>query len=295
MIGRVIQITRPMHLSVKLKQLQLTDKDSGEVVERPIEDLGVLVVEHPQVTWTHVLMQELLDQNVAVVICDARHMPSGLLLPLSGNTLQQERFAAQVNASLPLKKQLWQQTIKAKIGNQAAVLEGLEKEGQALRYLAKQVRSGDTDNHEAQAAQRYWSQLFLHEFRREREGDWPNPALNYGYAILRAATARALVAAGLLPTLGIHHHNRYNAYALADDIMEPYRPYVDSMVIEAMDIGHTDLDKYCRQHLLSTLHIDVVDEKGKGPLMVALQRTAQSLCKSYQEGECLITYPVYDS
>ena len=154
MIARVIQITKPMHLSVKLKQLQLTDKDSGEVVERPIEDLGVLVVEHPQVTWTHVLMQELVEHNVAVVICDARHMPSGLLLPLSGNTLQQERFAAQVNAGLPLKKQLWQQTIKAKIGNQAGVLESLEKEGEALRYLAKQVRSGDVDNHEAQAARR---------------------------------------------------------------------------------------------------------------------------------------------
>ena len=135
----------------------------------------------------------------------------------------------------------------------------------------------------------------MDEFRRDRERDWANPALNYGYAILRAATARALVAAGLLPTLGIHHHNRYNAYALADDIMEPYRPYVDIMVMDAMDIGHDNLDKYCRQHLLGMLHIDVVDEKGKGPLMVALQRTAQSLCTSYQEGECLITYPVYDT
>lgn len=293
MIYRVIQITKPMHLSVKLGQLQLTDKEAGKVAERPIEDLGVLVVEHPQVTWTHLLMQELMEQNVAVVVCDARYMPTGLMLPLSGNTLQQERFAAQVSASLPLKKQLWQQTIKAKIQNQAGMLESLGKEGQALRHLARQVRSGDADNHEAQAAQRYWSQLFLHEFRREREGDWPNPALNYGYAILRAATARALVAAGLLPTLGIHHHNRYNAYALADDIMEPYRPFVDSMVIEAMEVGHEDLTKECRQHLLSTLHLDVPDDKGKGPLMVALHRTAQSLVKSYQAGECSISYPAF--
>lgn len=293
MIYRVIQITKPMHLSVKLRQLQLTDKETGELAERPIEDLGVLVVEHPQVTWTHLLMQELMERNVAVVVCDARHMPSGLMLPLSGNTLQQERFAAQVNAGLPLKKQLWQQTIKAKVQNQAGMLESLGKEGQALRYLARQVRSGDADNHEAQAAQRYWSQLFLHEFRREREGDWPNPALNYGYAILRAATARALVAAGLLPTLGIHHHNRYNAYALADDIMEPYRPYVDSMVVEALEIGHVELTKECRQFLLSTLHVDVLDDKGKGPLIVALHRTAQSLVRSYQTGECSISYPAF--
>ena len=293
MIYRVIQITKPMHLSVRLRQLQLTDKDTGEMAERPIEDLGVLVVEHPQVTWTHLLMQELMEQNVAVVVCDARHMPSGLMLPLSGNTLQQERFAAQVNAGLPLKKQLWQQTIKAKIQNQAGMLESLDKEGQALRYLARQVRSGDADNHEAQAAQRYWSQLFLDEFRREREGNWPNPALNYGYSILRAATARALVAAGLLPTLGIHHHNRYNAYALADDIMEPYRPYVDSMVIEAMEIGYEELTKECRQFLLSTLHMDVRDDKGKGPLMVALHRTAQSLVSSYQSGTCNIRYPAF--
>lgn len=293
MIYRVIQITKPMHLSVKLRQLQLTDKETGEVVQRPVEDLGVLVVEHPQVTWTHMLMQELMEQNVAVVVCDAHYMPSGLLLPLSGNTLQQERFTAQVNAGLPLKKQLWQQTIKAKIQNQAGMLDSLGKESQALRYLARQVRSGDADNHEAQAAQRYWSQLFLHEFRREREGDWPNPALNYGYAILRAATARALVAAGLLPTLGIHHHNRYNAYALADDIMEPYRPYVDSMIIEAMEIGYEGLSKECRQFLLALLHIDVIDEKGKGPLIVALHRSAQSLVNSYLTDECNLSYPAF--
>ncbi|MBK9061202.1 MAG: type II CRISPR-associated endonuclease Cas1 [Flavobacteriales bacterium] len=220
-------------------------------------------------------MQELMAHNVAVVFCGADYHPAGLLLPLSGNVLQHHRFQSQIGASLPLTKQLWQQTVKAKIQNQAALLESLGKSGQALRQMADDVKSGDSENHEARAAKAYWGQLFLTDFRREREGAWPNSALNYGYAVLRAATARAIVAAGLLPTLGIHHSNKYNAFCLADDLMEPYRPFIDAEVVELQQLGIDELNKAAKAQLIGAVLADVKQDGKKGPMMVALHRTAQ--------------------
>lgn len=196
----------------------------------PIEDIGVVVLDNKQITLTHGVLESLLGNSCAVITCDSNHLPVGLLLPLDGNTTQSERFREQIDASIPLKKLLWQQTVKAKIENQAALLKSAR--GEVVKNMlvwANDVKSGDPDNYEARAAAYYWKLLFpqVDGFTRERGGEAPNSLLNYGYAILRAVVARSLVVSGLLPTLGIHHHNRYNAYCLADDIMEPYRPFVD--------------------------------------------------------------------
>jgi len=278
---------------VKLSQLVITNKDTGEVINRPIEDTAVLMLEHSQLTYTHAAMQELMAHNVAVVFCGADYHPAGLLLPLSGNVLQHHRFQSQIGASLPLTKQLWQQTVKAKIQNQAALLESLGKSGQALRQMADDVKSGDSENHEARAAKAYWGQLFLTDFRREREGAWPNSALNYGYAVLRAATARAIVAAGLLPTLGIHHSNKYNAFCLADDLMEPYRPFIDAEVVELQQLGIDELNKAAKAQLIGAVLADVKQDGKKGPMMVALHRTAQSLLGCFDKQGRKLSYPLF--
>lgn len=234
MIKRTLFFGNPAYLRFKDEQLVITLPEASMLPEKdrtitiPVEDIGVIVIEHPQITITHLLMNSLLENNVAVITCNSNHMPSGLLLPLEGNTTQQERFRHQINASEPLRKQLWQQTVRQKILNQAMVLSQVGRKTENMKYWAEQVKSGDTENHEGRAAAYYWGELFETslEFRRDRKGFAPNNLLNYGYAILRATIARSLVASGMLPTFGIHHHNRYNAYCLADDMMEPYRPYV---------------------------------------------------------------------
>ena len=243
MIKRTLYFGNPAYLRFKDEQLVISLPEASTLPEKdctitiPIEDIGVVIIEHAQITVTHLLMNALLENNVAVITCDSRHMPSGLLLPLEGNTTQQERFKHQINASEPLRKKLWQQTVRQKILNQAAVLKYHGRKTENMKYWADQVKSGDTTNHEGRAAAYYWGELFDSSlnFRRDPDGNAPNNLLNYGYAILRATVARSLVASGMLPTLGIHHHNRYNAYCLADDMMEPYRPYVDQLVLEIMD------------------------------------------------------------
>lgn len=234
MIKRTIAITTPCHLSLKLGQMLVRSKlfegDAGNTV--PIEDMGMLLMEHEQVTVTQGLLAKLLEHNVAVVHCNGQHHPAGMLLNFQGNSTQTETFIAQAEASKPLKKQLWQQVVKAKITNQAAVLEAMGQDGGRLYKLAQEVRSGDPDNREGTAAVYYWPRLFKGQpdFLRDREGHYPNNLLNYGYAILRATVARALAGSGLHPTLGLFHRNRYNAFCLADDMMEPYRPLVDQVV-----------------------------------------------------------------
>jgi len=250
MIKRTLYFGNPAYLSMRNAQLVIYlpevvnnntlpesfKKEAQTTI--PIEDIGVMVLDHKQITITHGLMEALLVNNTALITCDSSRMPVGLLLPLSGNTLQSERFNAQLEASLPLRKQLWQQTIQCKIENQAYVLKTMR--GAVVKNMkvwAGDVKSGDSDNLEARAAAYYWKNMFptIPDFTRGREGVPPNNLLNYGYAILRAIVARALVGSGLLPTFGIHHHNRYNAYCLADDIMEPYRPFVDKLVVEIVD------------------------------------------------------------
>lgn len=310
MIKKTLYFGNPAYLSLKNAQLVIklpevekndTLPESFKVqtqVTKPIEDIGVVVLDNQRITITTGAMEALLANNCAIITCDQRSMPVGLMLPLSGNTTQSERFRDQIDASLPLKKQLWQQTIQAKISNQAAVLATCRKaEVGCLRAWAKDVRSGDPDNFEGRAAAYYWRYLFgLHidGFTRDREGLPPNNALNYGYAILRAIVARALVSSGMLPTLGIHHHNRYNAYCLADDIMEPYRPYVDEYVFQLTQkhgLPSEDLSKAWKAELLLIPTLDVVIGGRKSPLMVGVTQTTASLYKCFSGELRKVAYP----
>lgn len=292
---------RDAQLVIKIPEVEKSDnltddfKKSTEVT-RPIEDIGVVVLSHKQIVITSGALEALLENNCAVITCDSKSMPTGLLLPLVGNTIQNERFRDQLNASQPLRKQLWQQTIQYKIRNQAAVLgQCSDAETKCMQVWSNEVRSGDPDNIEARAAVYYWKELFgqIPGFIRDREGVAPNNLLNYGYAILRAVIARALVASGLLPTLGIHHHNRYNSYCLADDIMEPYRPYVDILVYNITEQYGEDIElsKDIKAELLSIPTLDVVIGGKRSPLMVAASQTTASLYKCFSGELRKIAYP----
>jgi CRISPR-associated protein Cas1 len=256
------------------------------------------VLDNKQITITHGLIEALLANNCALISCDSSRMPVGLMLPLNGNTTQSERFKDQIEASLPLQKQLWQQTIQCKIENQAHVLKTMR--GAVVKNMLAwvgEVKSGDSDNLEARAAAYYWKNMFpqIPDFTRGREGIPPNNLLNYGYAILRAVVARGLVSSGLLPTLGIHHHNRYNAYCLADDIMEPYRPFVDKLVIEILESGaeFTELGKSLKAKLLNIPVLDVMINEQRSPLMIAVGFTSSSLAKCYAGEIRKIAYPEF--
>ncbi len=293
MLKRSLFFSNPYHLSVTNQQLIITNKETGEIKQAPIEDLGFVILENPRITITIKLAQELAENNVAVVFCDSTHHPASMLLNLNVHHLQSEMFSNQIKASEPLKKQLWKQTVVAKINNQAAILKKLGKDFLKLTVMATKVVSGDTTNREAQASRIYWHELFEGDFSRARFGTAPNNALNYGYAILRAAVARSLVGSGLLPTLGIHHHNKYNAFCLADDIMEPYRPYVDLHVVNLINKKPFDekLSKSNKADLLQILTMDVVFEKTKRPLMVGISQTTASLAKCYGGELKKIAYP----
>ncbi len=301
MIKKTLYFGNPAYLSLRLEQLVIKTQrqdDDGESITRtiPIEDVGVVVLDHRQITITQGVMEKLLENNCAVITCDSRHLPVGLLLPLVGNTVQNERFRSQIDSSLPLRKQLWQQTIQAKIANQAAVLEysTSRRHGNMLAWVS-QVKSGDSDNVEARAATYYWKTIFPErpDFLRGQFEDDPNGLFNYGYAVLRAVVARSLVMSGLLPTLGIHHHNRYNAYCLADDIMEPYRPYVDRLVLDIIaEDGTLSLTQSAKLRLLSIPVLDVEIDGHTSPLMVAVSTTTASLAKCFGGDLRKIVYPI---
>lgn len=293
MLKRTLLFSNPYHLSTRNKQLQIVEKETGEIKTVPIEDLGYVVFEHPHITFTQSVMQLMAENNTAVIFCDDKFHPSSMLLHLDTHYTQSERFKYQVNASEPLKKQLWQQTIKQKIINQGNLLSKVTKNGEPLFYKAKQVKSGDPSNEEAKAARYYWTELLGKDFRRERFGDAPNPALNYGYAILRAATARALAGSGLLATLGIHHRNKYNSFCLADDIMEPYRPFVDELVLvmQLNGLNCEELGVPEKAALLKILTVDVNISKTTSPLMVALGKTTASLAHCFDGSKKQVIYP----
>lgn len=308
MIKRTLCFTNPAYLTLRNSQLviQLPEVQSNDTLtdtfkkdaERtiPIEDIGVVILDNKRITITTGAMEALLANNSALITCDNRSMPVGLMLPLSGNTLQSERFADQISASLPLKKQLWQQTIRQKILGQAAMLNRYTAaETKCMTKWANDVRSGDPDNIEARAAAYYWKNIFTQHpgFVRNRDGEPPNNLLNYGYAILRAVIARSLTGSGLLPTLGIHHHNRYNAYCLADDIMEPYRPFVDEVVIKIMQTvsDYSEITKEIKQQLLIVPVVDVIIDGKRSPLMIAAQQTTASLYKCFDGELRKIAYP----
>lgn len=296
MIKRTLFFANPCHLSLQNNQMVVTNKETGEIKQAAIEDIGFVILENPQITFTVRLAELLSENNVAVVFCNSKYLPTSMLLNLEQHHLQNEIFSTQINASEPLKKQLWSQTIVAKINNQAAVLKIHGKQYLKLTELAKNVLSGDSTNREAQAARIYWSELFGNDFTRDRNGLPPNNALNYGYAILRAAVARALVGSGLLPTLGIHHHNKYNAYCLADDIMEPYRPYVDMLVLKINSEKNieTDLTTEIKLEILKLLTTDIVLEKTTRPLMLGLSQTTASLSKCFSGEQKKLSYPTIE-
>ncbi len=303
MIKRTLFFGNPAYLFLRNEQLVIkrNDPDTGQelVSTAAIEDIGVVVLEDRQITITNAALDALLANNCAVITCDEKHMPSGMMLPLSGNTTQSERFQLQIEASLPLRKQLWQQTIQAKIHNQAAVLKHcLNAEIGNMRVWERDVKSGDSDNLEGRAAAYYWKMLFpeIDSFTRGRDEDCPNNLLNYGYAILRGVVARALVSSGLLPTLGIHHHNRYNAYCLADDVMEPYRPYVDTLVLQILHSGAdcSQLTTDLKRRLLSIPVMEVLIDGQRRPLMVAASQTTASLFRCFSGEQRKVSYPLME-
>lgn len=292
MIKRVLCFENPARLSLKLEQMVVELQDATRTV--PIEDVGVVILDHKQITITHALLDALLANNCAIVTSNDKHLPVGLMLPLDGHNLQSERFREQIEASEPLKKQMWQQTIVAKILGQAHVLGMQQIEHGNMLKWAKDVRSGDTDNMEARAAAFYWRNMFEKDvFIRDPQGLPPNNLLNYGYSIVRAMMARALVGAGLLPTLGIHHHSRYDAYCLADDIMEPYRPFVDMKVLEMWKKGSitSDISSEQKRQLLGVTTMDVNISGHRSPMMLAVQTTAQSVQKCFSGEARKIIYP----
>lgn len=314
---KTLCFTTPAYLRASLKQLEIEQPAAGTQPARKTsvspEDIGVVILEHPQITITHVALALLLRHNVAVITCDDKFLPNGLLLPLVGHSLQSRRFQQQIEASLPLKKQMWQQTVKQKLHNQAQALQQQGIDATPLLRWIHEVRSGDPDNIEARAAAWYWPRLFQNtplasrgdeddadEFLRDRYGDWPNCLLNYGYAVLRAVIARALMAAGLLPALGIHHRNQYNPYCLADDIMEPYRPCVDALVCRLLHEHPTPpqptadgnmLPPPIKRKLLVIPVLDVRMEKQLKPLQIAAQRTAASVAACFAGQERHLVYP----
>ncbi|WP_278035368.1 type II CRISPR-associated endonuclease Cas1 [Flavobacterium nitratireducens] len=290
MLKKTILIENKLSLTTKNNQLVLKSEFKEKTI--PIEDIGFLVLDHAEIYISIPTMNSLIENNTSVIICGKNHLPNGMFLNLNSHHIQQEIFKNQINASVPLKKQLWQQTIVEKISNQGILLQKITTKKNNFDFLASKVLSGDSSNMEAVAANFYWKVFFEQEFKRERFGDYPNNFLNYGYAILRAATARALSGSGLLNTLGIHHKSKYNAFALADDIMEPYRPIVDEKVFEIMQTySEQELNTTIKSELLQILTRTVFFKEEKSPLMVALQKTASSLQQCYTGERKKIKYP----
>ena len=297
MIKRTLYFGNPCYLKKKDMQMQVEfpEKDAKPPVTIPIEDIGILVLDSPHITLTHALLAELNDNNTAVLSCDSKHMPYGLMLPMFSHHAFTEKMYQQLESSLPLRKNLWQQTIVAKISNQAAFLRQHGIDDRKMKYYLGLVKSGDPHNVEGRAAAYYWENLFARHpgFTRDREGDMPNAMLNYGYAILLAIVARALTASGLLPAVGIHHRNKYNPWCLASDIMEPYRPYVDRLVIQLV-AEYPDCDILApeiKRKLLQVPVMDIVIDGSSSPLLVGVQRTTASLSACFEGSARRILYP----
>lgn len=293
MIKRTIEIsTHGCYLHTKNEQLVI-EKDGFKVGSVPIEDLGVLILDSPQLLITSSVMRSLAEQNVAVIFTDSKHLPSSLTIPFSAHSIQSKVLNSQISVSLPVKKRLWSAIISAKIANQARVLELCGRDGTALKEISNRVKSGDSENIEAYAAKLYWRKLFGDEFRRDREAGDHNVLLNYGYAIVRAATARAIVGTGLHPGLGLNHKNQYNPFPLADDLVEPLRPFVDVRVYAILNEISPEadgsekeirLDRDTKQELLRLLGDECLYDGRKLPLLVALGNYAAAI-KQVMMGE----------
>ncbi len=294
MLKRTIYIGNSAYLKVKNRQLVIVNPENREIKGTvPIEDMALLMLDHPQITLSSLLIDQLMKNTVAVVHCDSRHIPNGLLLPLAGHSELTQRWNTQLNASAPLKKQLWKQTVLGKIENQKRVLQIYGRETEPMNRYMAQTTSGDEQNMEGKAANHYWKHLF-ENFQRHRYGDTPNNYLNFGYAVLRSIVARALVSSGLLPAQGLFHKNKYNPYCLADDIMEPYRPFVDKLIMEYLEENEPgmDLSVEDKRHLLQIATQDVNIDNKTRPLMVAVSTTTASLYKCFTGERRTILYPL---
>lgn len=293
MLKRTIYIGNPAYLKLKNKQLVIVNPENREAKGTvPIEDMALLMLDNPQITLSSLLIDQLMKNTVAVVHCDSHHIPNGLLLPLAGHSELTQRWNMQLNASTPLKKQLWKQTILAKIENQKRVLQIYGRETAPMDKYMAQTTSGDEQNMEGKAANHYWKHLF-ENFQRHRFGDTPNNYLNFGYAVLRSIVARALVSSGLLPAQGLFHKNKYNPYCLADDVMEPYRPFVDKLIMEFLEENTPGMDLSVeeKRHLLQIATEDVNIDGKIRPLMVAVSTTTASLYKCFTGERRTILYP----
>lgn len=292
MLKRALFFSTPFCLSLKDGQMIVHTKESpNQKKSIPIEDIGFVILEHQQSSITLPLLNALSDNNVGVIFCGENRMPNAMLMNLDSNTTQGESFRDQFQASEPLKKNLWKQIVEAKIRNQAALLNKLGKDGDKLKPYYMNVKSGDSDNREGIAAKIYWNELFGSAFTRNREGAVPNNLLNYGYTILRAAVARSLMGSGLFPQFGIFHRNRYNAFPLADDVMEAYRPYVDELVYELYAQGSEKLTQDTKRELMHILFVDTRFSRIQRPLDVGLTFTSASLAKCFAGIEKKINYP----
>lgn len=295
MLKRTLFFSTPFCLKLRDNQMIIHTKEAPDMQKSvPVEDIGVVVLEHPQTSVSLPLLSALSDNNAAVIFCGDNRLPNAMLMNLDSNRTQGESYRAQLDASEPLKKSLWKQIVEAKIRNQAALLRKLGKEGDRLKPYYRNVKSGDTDNREGIAAKIYWTELFGRNFIRDREGAEPNNLLNYGYTILRAAVARSLMGSGLFPALGIFHRNRYNAFPLADDPMEPYRPYVDALVYKLYTQGASQLTKEVKGELLRILFADTRFDKVLRPLDVGLTFTSASLAKCFAGTQKRIAYPLLE-
>lgn len=295
MLKRALFFSTPFCLRLKDNQMIIHTKEMPDMQKRiPIEDIGFVVLEHQHTDISLPLLNALSDNNVAVILCGNDFMPNAMLMNLDSNKTQGESYRTQIEASEPLKKGLWKQIIEAKIRNQAALLNKLGKDGDRLKPYYTNVKSGDSDNREGIAAKIYWSELFGNGFIRLRDGVEPNNLLNYGYTLLRAAVARSLIGSGLFPAFGIFHRNRYNSFPLADDIMEPYRPYVDEIVFRLYAEGEQQLTKEVKTKLLGLLFADTAFGKVTRPLDVGLTMTTASLAKCFAGTQKKISYPLLE-
>ena len=292
MLKRTLVFSNPMILSLKNQQLVVAYKDYPD--ERrtvPIEDVGVVLLDNQQTNITLPLLNALVENEVQVVICNSKGMPNAMVHSMNSNNLQGETLRNQIACGEVLKKQLWKQVVEAKIRNQASLLDSVGENGSALKSFYTNVRSGDIDNREGIAARIFFQHLFGDDFVRNRDEPGINALLNYGYSILRAATCRAIVSSGLLPAIGIHHHNRSNPYPLADDLMEPFRPFVDGIVYDLAIQGKTDLTKEVKGELISVLYADTLYEKVKRPLSIGLSMTTASLVKCLSKEQNTLSMP----
>ena len=294
MIKQTLMFTNPASLSLKYNQMVIQLKDSEQTVTRPIEDIGIVIIDNQMVQMTVPLINALADNNVAVVFCGSNSMPNSMLMPLESNNTQQETIRYQIEASQPTNKRIWKELITSKIRNQAECLNRCGFDGSVLKPYYSNVLSGDKDNREGAAARIYWQKMYGKSFIRDRYGESPNHLLNYGYTILRAAVARALMGSGLLPAFGLFHRNRYNAFPLADDVMEPYRPFVDEAVFELFSTDpDIQLTKDVKQRLVSVLTCDVEMAGQTKPLQIALSSTTASIAKILKDNKGTVTCPSF--